>query len=222
MVIKWGKHGSFIACTGYPECTVKAPRLRSRVCVTTLRNATTVCRRRKSRNGRNGRLGMRRSWKISTLRIAERRISASQATERLKKIGSSHKADLKKLETDIAKQGKEDLEKLNIRLENLPVRYPNIDKFYQLDLKDMESFGIEPRTSAIRARSPNADASFRAGRSGDMRQLRASHGAEEGPLRTFLACSGYPDCKTTKQLGEAQKRRMFLWTNTVRSAATNW
>ena len=21
MVIKWGKHGSFIACTGYPECT---------------------------------------------------------------------------------------------------------------------------------------------------------------------------------------------------------
>ena len=21
LVIKWGKHGSFIACTGYPECT---------------------------------------------------------------------------------------------------------------------------------------------------------------------------------------------------------
>ncbi len=21
MVIKWGKHGRFIACTGYPECT---------------------------------------------------------------------------------------------------------------------------------------------------------------------------------------------------------
>ena len=21
MVIKWGRHGSFIACTGYPECT---------------------------------------------------------------------------------------------------------------------------------------------------------------------------------------------------------
>jgi DNA topoisomerase I len=21
MVIKWGKHGSFLACTGYPECT---------------------------------------------------------------------------------------------------------------------------------------------------------------------------------------------------------
>ncbi len=21
LVIKWGKHGSFLACTGYPECT---------------------------------------------------------------------------------------------------------------------------------------------------------------------------------------------------------
>ena len=21
MVIKWGRHGKFIACTGYPECT---------------------------------------------------------------------------------------------------------------------------------------------------------------------------------------------------------
>ncbi len=25
---------------------------------------------------------------------------------------------------------------------------------------------------------------------------------EEGAIRQFLACSGYPDCKTTKQLGE--------------------
>jgi DNA topoisomerase-1 len=28
---------------------------------------------------------------------------------------------------------------------------------------------------------------------------------KKGRFGTFLACSGYPDCKTTKQLGEAQR-----------------
>ena len=50
------------------------------------------------------------------------------------------------------------------------------------------------------------DRSDRAGRRGVLRELRPAHGAEEGPLRTFFACTGYPDCKTTKPIGGTQKK----------------
>ena len=30
---------------------------------------------------------------------------------------------------------------------------------------------------------------------------------KKGRFGTFLACSGYPDCKTTKQIGGTQKKR---------------
>ena len=89
MVIKWGKHGSFIACTGYPECT-------------------------------------------------------------------------------------------NTR--ELTVDLPDMDKGGDLASK----------TRRI------------------LRELRPSHGPEEGPLRTFFACSGYPDCKTTKQIGGEQSKDVPL------------
>ncbi|MEI9811855.1 MAG: topoisomerase DNA-binding C4 zinc finger domain-containing protein [Acidobacteriota bacterium] len=38
-----------------------------------------------------------------------------------------------------------------------------------------------------------------------MRQLRPSMVLKKGRFGTFMACSGYPECKTTKQLGAAQK-----------------
>src|SRR5580700_8482207 len=84
MVIKWGKHGSFIACTGYPECT-------------------------------------------------------------------------------------------NTR--ELTVDLPDIDKADLTEQDEVEYCGNCGRPMVLK----------------------------KGRFGQFLACSGYPDCKTTKQLGEAQK-----------------
>ena len=43
---------------------------------------------------------------------------------------------------------------------------------------------------------------------------------KKGRFGQFYACSGYPDCKTTKQLGGASRRRpMFRWRKRARHAA---
>ncbi len=41
---------------------------------------------------------------------------------------------------------------------------------------------------------------------------------KKGRFGTFFACSGYPDCKTTKQIGGAQKKADVRWTKNARNA----
>ena len=43
-----------------------------------------------------------------------------------------------------------------------------------------------------------------------MRELRTPDGVEEGPLRHVLRVLGYPDCKTTKQIGGTQTKDVPL------------
>ena len=45
---------------------------------------------------------------------------------------------------------------------------------------------------------------------------------KKGRFGTFFACTGYPDCKTTKQIGGAQKKPTFRWTRNARNAAIIW
>jgi DNA topoisomerase-1 len=44
---------------------------------------------------------------------------------------------------------------------------------------------------------------------------------KKGRFGTFFACSGYPDCKTTKQIGH-KRSRMSFWTRSARSAGITW
>ena len=39
----------------------------------------------------------------------------------------------------------------------------------------------------------------------DMRQVRQAHGLKKGRFGTFFACTGYPECNTTRQIGGTQK-----------------
>ena len=64
---------------------------------------------------------------------------------------------------------------------------------------------LHPRTHRRPARCGQGR-SGRTGRRGVLRELRPSMVLKKGRFGTFFACSGYPDCKTTKQIGGTQKK----------------
>ena len=45
---------------------------------------------------------------------------------------------------------------------------------------------------------------------------------KKGRFGTFFACSDYPDCKTTKQIGGIQKKDLSPWMRNARSATATW
>ena len=107
---------------------------------------------------------------------------------------------------------------MEARLQKIRARYPQIAEFYDLELQDGAAgpaFSWQQKGLLLHL---HARADGRSCRT-SIRPILSEQGEEEycencgrpmvlkkGRFGTFFACTGYPDCKTTKQIGGTQKK----------------
>jgi DNA topoisomerase-1 len=211
LVVKWGKHGSFIACTGYPDFSSKNIE-------TNLEKVRKDIALRQQRALKKIEIGLA---KLQT-RYPERTVTWGQDGEFLvnpssPRIPKTMDAALKRLEKEIAQKRLEDRGKIELRLEKLQARYPQMKGFYDLDLRDTaegvaltvqrkEEFCTYTRELTVDlADLDTADLSDQ-GDEESCENCGRPMVLKKGRFGTFFACSEYPDCKTTKQIGGAQKK----------------
>jgi DNA topoisomerase I len=215
LVIKWGKHGSFIACTGYPDFSSKniesdLEKVKKDIAVRQLRALKKI------------ELGLAKF----RARYPERGIvwgttGEFVVTPTSPKISKAMEAALKKFEKEIAAKQIEDRGKIELRLKTLKSRYPQMKGFYELGLQDT------PEGVTLTVGRKEEFCTYTRELTVDLPDLEGAdlsdQGDEEmcencgrpmvlkkGRFGTFFACSEYPDCKTTKQIGGTQKKDVPL------------
>jgi DNA topoisomerase-1 len=210
MVIKWGRHGKFIACTGYPDFSPKSAEsdfegIRKEIAKQQER-AQKEAGKREERESRH-------QIELEKLdqQIAERKLTDREAAGQRRKIEARLNADLEKLEARRLEQQVKDQTRIKLRLKVLQTRYPGLAQFYNLDLGDMATFGRRNEHFCTYSREipselqepdeGNLDEAVMCDNCGRPMVLK------KGRFGQFLACSAYPDCKTTKQLGAAPQQQ---------------
>jgi len=211
LVIKWGKHGSFIACTGYPEFSPKSAEADLESLQKEAANRQE--RARADFDKRLEKLHARFTGSVIG-RDEHGKFSVQPASaEEAKRIIP----ELKKLQKAVKQRRLNDRKRLESRLEKIQARYPQMDQYYDLELVEQaDGAALEWRrkeyfctyTRELTVDLPDVD-----------KVDLAEQGDEEycencgrpmvlkkGRFGTFYACSGYPDCKTTKQIGGPQRK----------------
>ena len=211
LVIKWGKHGSFIACTGYPEFSPRSAE-------TDLENLQKEVAKRQER----------------TRKLVEERVGKIQAQHPglVIKRGERDKftvspggpeipkriiTGLKKFEKVVARRRVKDRKAIEERLDRIRARYPQLTDYYEVELRDSpEGAGLFWRrkeyfctyTRELPVDLPDVD-KVNLSEQGDEEYCENCGRPmvlKKGRFGTFYACTGYPDCKTTKQIGGQQKK----------------
>ena len=215
LVIKWGKHGSFIACTGYPDFSSKSIESD----LEKVQKDIEVRRQRALKN-----IEIKRGKAPGKVSPGDDRVGRGRRVHRDARFSAHPKAieaALRKLEKEIAAKRLEDRGKIELRLEKLQARYPQMKGFYDLDLRDTGE-GV-----ALTVRRKEEFCTYTRELTVDLPDLEGAdlsdQGDEElcencgrpmvlkkGRFGTFFACSEYPDCKTTKQIGGTQKKDVPL------------
>ena len=206
LVIKWGRHGSFIACTGYPEFSPRSAEadlesLQKDVAKRQERREKTLTEQRDKRHARFE----REVHALEGAKIDQRRRSKSRQYEK----------DLRKIAARTDEQKLKDRSKVEVRLATVRSRYPHIDDYYQLDLSEEgTSFTWKRKdyfctyTRELTVDLPDVDKA-------DLSEQGDEEYCEncgrpmvlkKGRFGTFYACTGYPDCKTTKPIGGQQRK----------------
>ncbi len=211
LVIKWGKHGSFIACTGYPEFSPRSAEadlenVRKELATRQARAAKDIEKRLEKIRARYAGLKV---WLGDTGRVE---IAPTAAVDPRRVA-----ADLKVLDRAIAERRKNDKERIGQRLEKIRARYPQIVDYYDLRLEDGAAgpvFSWQKTgyfctyTRELTVDLPDVDKS-------DLSEQGDEEYCEncgrpmvlkKGRFGTFFACTGYPDCKTTKPIGGQQTK----------------
>jgi DNA topoisomerase-1 len=210
-VIKWGKHGSFIACTGYPDFSSKSIE-------TNLEKVQKDIALRQQRALKKIDLSLAKLL----AKYPRTAITWGQGGEFIVSPGSARipkamETALKKIEKEVARKRLEDRGKIELRLEKLQAKYPQMKGFYELDLRDTAE-GV-----ALTVQRKEEFCTYTRELTVDLPDLEGAdlsdQGDEElcencgrpmvlkkGRFGTFFACSEYPDCKTTKQIGGTQKK----------------
>jgi len=211
LVIKWGKHGSFIACTGYPDFSPRS----TESALENLRKE--VGRRQESArkfiDARLEKIQAQYPGLVIKRGEADRFVVGPGGPEVPKRVIDG----LKKFEKAVAERRLKDRKAIEVRLKNIRARYPQINDFYQVDLENgVEGVSLSWRrkeyfctyTRELTVDLPDID-----------KVDLSDQGEEEycencgrpmvlkkGRFGTFFACTAYPDCKTTKQIGGPQKK----------------
>jgi DNA topoisomerase-1 len=210
LVIKWGKHGSFLACTGYPDFP-------SRSAETDLEKLQKDIALRQQRVRRDIDLSLQKAQ----ARYPEASIQLDPQNNLVCPGGSgvpkAMKAAFEKHRKTIAERTQKDREQVGLRLEKLRARYPQINDFYELDLRDADEGlvlswqrkeGFCTYTRELTVDLPDLDVSSLSeqGEGEYCQNCGRPMVLKKGRFGTFFACTGYPDCKTTKQIGGTQKK----------------
>jgi DNA topoisomerase-1 len=211
LVIKWGKHGSFAACTGYPDFSPRSTEA-------ALENLQKEISKRRERAQKDI------EQQLEKIRLRYPAYAVRQSDDGGYKVHPLDldtpvrlRADLKKLEIRNVERRLKDREQVEARLQKIRARYPQIGEFYDLDLRNGPAGPIlswqRKGDFCTYTRELTVDLP-------DLDKLDLSEQEEEescencgrpmvlkkGRFGTFYACSAYPDCKTTKQIGGAQKK----------------
>jgi DNA topoisomerase-1 len=217
LVIKWGKHGSFIACTGYPDF----PSRSAEADLENLERDAALRRQRTLKDivTRRGKMELRHKTDLEKIekQIGERRIEYRKGADRLKKIQGRVEADLEKLEKLTIDRRLKDHDGIEHRLKSIQARYPQINQFYDLNLQDaadgvtlswQRKDGFCTYTRELTVDLPDLDKAdlSEQGEEEYCENCGRPMVLKKGRFGTFLACTGYPDCKTTKQIGAPQKK----------------
>jgi DNA topoisomerase-1 len=219
LVIKWGKHGSFLACTGYPDFSPRAveadiDKIQKDI---VLRRERALKKIEESR----AKLEARIQAKHPGVTLAWSESGEFVVTPAAPKLSKPFQTALTKLEKDVAARQHEDREKIESRIEKLAARYSHLKGFYDLDLRDTAE-GV-----TLNVRRSEEFCTYTRELTVDLPDIEGAdlsdQGEEElcencgrpmvlkkGRFGTFFACSEYPDCKTTKQIGGTQKKDVPL------------
>jgi len=211
LVVKWGKHGSFLACTGYPEFNPKTAE-------GDLEGLQKEIHKRQERAGKDSaerRAKIQARYEGDLEKLAQR--PAKEADKLRRKIRLRYQADLEGLLKLMTERRLNDRNAVTLRLEKIQARYPQMSQFYDVALKDSDE-GLHltwPRnaylctyTRELTVDLPDLDKANLAeqGEEEYCENCGRPMVLKKGRFGTFFACSGYPDCKTTKQIGGTQKK----------------
>jgi DNA topoisomerase-1 len=203
LVIKWGKHGSFIACSGYPDFSSKTAEADLK------KVEAEIARQRERVLNKVAKIQARYPDSAIQFELG-RFISGPHLPKTVASV-------LRSAEKNFAVQRLKDRKTIEARLEKLHVRYPRLNGFYDVELQDTaEGTGIVWQrkkdfctyTRELTVDLPDldkADLSER-GEEESCENCGRPMVLKKGRFGTFFACSGYPDCNTTRQIGGAQKK----------------
>ncbi len=215
LVVKWGRHGSFLACTGYPDFS---PRNADADIDGIQKDiAKRLERERKDSDERNAKIRARHETDLAKLPLQSSE-SDRERQERKRKISLRFQKDLEALLKRMKDRKKTDLEAIEGRVEKLKARYPGIEQFYDEMAVQNTSEGLvfAPKknlnfctyTRELTVDLPDLN-STNLGEQGEEEYCENCGRPmvlKKGRFGTFFACTGYPDCKTTKQIGGPQKK----------------
>jgi DNA topoisomerase-1 len=219
LVIKWGKHGSFIACSGYPEFSPK----NAEADLESLQKDIAQ-RQERARKDSDERWGKIRTRHDSDLEKIEKGITAGllkdsrEVEKRRLGIQKKFKAGIEGLQTRMAERRLKDRESVALRLEKIQARYPQINQYYGgLELIDTAEGATLPwrRNEYFCTYTRELPVDLTDVVQADLAEQGEGEYCEncgrpmvlkKGRFGTFYACTGYPDCKTTKQIGGQQKK----------------
>jgi len=217
LVVKWGQHGSFLACTGYPDFPVRGAEA-------DLESVQKDAAKRQERNQKNveqrvikNRGRYERELQSLDQRIAAGALKPAAAKARRQTINSRSERVLEDILRKSDTQRREDLEALGDRLAKIQARYPKLESAYEIDLRvagEALQFSWRRKddfctyTRELTVDLPDVD-KVDLTEQGDEEYCENCGRPmvlKKGRFGTFLACTGYPDCKTTKQIGGQQKK----------------
>ena len=218
LVIKWGKHGSFLACTGYPDIPFRnaesdLEKLQQEIQRRQTREREQSAKKRDKVNAWCGTALERHKTALATGRLKD----PAQAKSRLRTVEVQYAKKLKDLEKATAAQEEKDREAIEHRLAGIQSRYPQLSQYYTINLTET------PQGSELTWQRSGDFCTYTRELTVDLPDLEGAdlsdQGDEEycencgrpmvlkkGRFGTFFACSEYPDCKTTKQIGGTQKK----------------
>ena len=218
LVVKWGQHGSFLACTGYPDFSPRS----TEGDLENLEKEIALRRERTRKDIDTRRAKMQARYETDLEKLEKRKIEGGlkdgEASERRRKINLRKIDDLENLQNRIAERHLNDRAGIESRLATILARYPQMKEFYEIDLQDSpEGVALSWRrkenlctyTRELTVDLPDID-SAGLGDQGDEEYCQNCGRPmvlKKGRFGTFFACSGYPDCKTTKQIGGTQKKQ---------------
>jgi len=219
LVVKWGKHGSFLACTGYPDFSPK----NAEADLESLRKDLVKRQERAAKDSGKRRSDIEARYASDLENLDKRAAGDSvkdrrEAEKRRGGIKTRHIADLEKLLARMAERRLKDRQGLADRLKKIQARFPQMDQFYaDLELKDTagglvllwrrnEYFCTYTRELAVDLPDLDKANLSEQGEEEYCENCGRPMVLKKGRFGTFFACTGYPDCKTTKQIGGPQKK----------------
>src|ERR1035438_876309 len=210
LVIKWGRHGSFLACTGYPDF----PSRNAEADLEKLQKEITR-RQLKTRKEIDSRLGkIQKRYPQAAIKWGPHgKFVCTGCPDPPKGM----KAALEKHEDSIAHRLVKDRDQIESRLRTIQDRYPQMNEFYNLEQRDtaegltlswQRREGFCTYTRELTVDLPDLDVAklSEQGEAEYCENCGRPMVLKKGRFGTFFACTGYPDCKTTKQIGGTQKK----------------